>query len=81
MQLTPVQVESYAGYKADETPRRFLIEGRWMEIVEVIARWHQIESQPERPRSDYFKVRATDGRDYLLRHDQEADKWFLGRTW
>ena len=47
----------------------------------VIDRWYQIESQPEWPRANYFKVRATDGRDYLLKHDQEADEWFLGRSW
>jgi hypothetical protein len=81
MQLTPIQVESYAGHKADETPRRFLIGGQWMEVVEVIDRWYQIESQPEWPRANYFKVRATDGRDYLLKHDQETDEWFLGRSW
>src|SRR5258708_12777159 len=81
MQQTPIQVESYAGHKADETPRRFLIGGQWMEIVEVIDRWYQIESQPEWPRANYFKVRATDGRDYLLKHDQEADDWFLRRSW
>jgi hypothetical protein len=68
MQLTPIQVESYAGHKG-------------MEIVEVIDRRYQIESQPEWLRAHYFKVRATDGRDYLLKHDQEADEWFLGRSW
>ena len=81
MQLIPIQVVSYAGYEADETPRRFLIGGQWMEIVEVIDRWYQVESQPEWPRANYFKVRAANGRDYLLKHDQEADEWFLGRSW
>jgi hypothetical protein len=39
MQLDPIPVESYAGHKADETPRRFLIGSQWMEIVEVIDCW------------------------------------------
>jgi hypothetical protein len=36
------------------------------EILEVIDRWYQVESQPEWPRANYFKVRAKDGPDYLL---------------
>jgi hypothetical protein len=81
MQLTPIQVESYAGYKADETPRRFLAEDRWNEVEEVLDRWYQIESQPEWPQANYFKVRATDQHEYLLKHDQESDEWFLCRSW
>lgn len=41
----------------------------------------QMESQPEWPRADYFKVRGTNGHDYLLKHDLESDEWFLGKEW
>ena len=81
MLLIPIQVESYAGHKADETPRRFCWEEKWFEVAEVLDRWHQAAGNPEWPRSDYFKVRATDERDYLLKHDLEADEWFQGRRW
>lgn len=81
MQLIPIQVECYAGNKADETPRRFTSEGQTIEVEEVLDRWHQVESKPEWPRADYFKVRAADRREYLLKHDLESDQWFLGRKW
>lgn len=81
MILKPIQAECYAGVKADETPRRFLLEGRFLEVLEVLDRWHQVESKPEWPRADYFKVRAEDRHDYLLKHDLECDEWFLGRQW
>ena len=81
MNLTPIQVECYAGSKADETPRRFNLAGRAIEVGEVIDRWHQVQSQPEWPRADYFKVRGTDERNYLLKHDLESDEWFLGQQW
>lgn len=81
MKLIPIQVESYAGAKADETPRRFTWEGRTIEVGEVLDRWYQVESKPEWPRADYFKVRAVDEREYLLKHDLEADEWFLGQQW
>jgi hypothetical protein len=81
MRLTPIEVECYAGAKADETPRRFSFESRRIEVGEVLDRWYQIESKPEWPRADYFKVHSTNGREYLLKHDLETDEWFLGQQW
>lgn len=81
MHLIPIQVECYAGAKADETPRRFTLEESHVEIVEVLDRWYQVQSKPEWPRADYFKVRAADEREYLLKHDLESDEWFLGKSW
>jgi hypothetical protein len=80
MQL-PIQVECYAGHKADETPRRFLWQGEWVEVVEVLDRWYQVESRPEWPRADYFKVLGSNQGEYLLKHDLESDRWYLGRQW
>jgi hypothetical protein len=81
MRLLPIQVESYSGYKVDETPRRFCHGGEWLEVVAVVDRWHQAAGNPEWPRADYFKVLAADERQYLLKHDLESDEWFLGRRW
>ena len=81
MKLVPIQVECYAGGKADERPRLFTWQGRTIELGEVLDRWHQVESKPEWPRADYFKVRGGDGCDYLLKHDLESDDWFLGQRW
>jgi Domain of unknown function (DUF6504) len=81
MRLLPIQVECYAGAEADETPRRFQWEERVIEVAEVLDRWHQVESKAEWPRADYFKVRGTDEREYLLKHDRESDEWYLGQSW
>lgn len=81
MRLVPIKVSCYAGAKADETPRNFVLEERTIDVDEVLDRWFQVESKPEWPRADYFKVRASDKREYLLKHDLEADEWFLGMQW
>ena len=52
-----------------------------IEVGEVLDRWYQVESKPEWPRADYFKVQGEDGRDYLLEHDLESDEWWLGKSW
>ena len=79
MKLIPIQVECYAGAKAGETPRRFIREEMPIEVGEVLDRWYQVESKPEWPCADYFKVRGVDENEYLLKHDLESDEWFLAQ--
>jgi hypothetical protein len=81
VKLILIQVECYAGCKADETPRRFFLDNQWLEVEEVLDRWYQVESLPEWPRADYFKVRSADQRAYLLKHDLESDEWHLAKRW
>ena len=77
MTLRPIQVECYAGHRGDQTPRRFLQNDTWVEVEEVVDQWYQVENLPGWPRAEYFRVSDTDQRSYLLKHDQEADGWFL----
>ncbi len=65
-----IQVECYAGYRGEETPRRFQLSGVWLEVAEVVDRWLS-------PDHRYFKVRGDDGGAYILRHDTHADRWEL----
>jgi hypothetical protein len=63
-----VRVECYAGYRDEETPRRFFIGERKVEVVEVIDRWLAADHR-------YFKVAGDDGDRYVLRHDTAQDSW------
>lgn len=65
-----VRVECYAGYRGEETPRRFALGSRRVEVVEVIDRWLA-------PDHRYFKVRGDDGATYILRHDLDTLVWEL----
>lgn len=55
-----LQVECYAGRKADERPVGFSLEGRHYTVEDVLDRWYE-------PESIYFKLRADDGNVYILR--------------
>ena len=57
-----LQVECYAGYRGEETPRRFSIGTRSIEVLDVIDQWLE-------PDHRYFKVRGDDDGIYILRHD------------
>ncbi len=65
-----IEVESYSGYRADERPIRIVLSGRRYEVVEVEDRWYS-------PKAMYFRVVASDGNRYVLRHDEDADLWSL----
>jgi hypothetical protein len=63
-----VRVESYAGYRGEETPRRFFLGDRQVNVAAVLDRWFA-------PDHRYFKIRGDDGCLYILRHDSENDRW------
>ena len=65
-----LRVECYAGYRAEETPRRFYMDDRCVEISSVLDRW-------QTPEYRGFKVVGDDGRHYLLRYDMQRDYWEL----
>lgn len=65
-----VRMVSYSGFKADERPLRFVLNGREYEVREVEDRWYS-------PEAIYFRVVACDGNWYVLRHDEAADTWTL----
>ncbi|MBF8304967.1 MAG: hypothetical protein HW398_155, partial [Acidobacteria bacterium] len=59
-----------SGYKANERPRRFALDGRAYEVLEVLDQWYG-------PDSLYFKVRADDQNLYILRYRSQEDDWSL----
>jgi len=65
-----VAVECHAGHRGEETPRRFRLGERAVEIAEVIDRWLA-------PDHRYFKVRDAEGDIYILRHDVIGHQWEL----
>ena len=68
----PIYVDAYSGYRTNERPQRFTLDDDIYDITAVEDRWYQ-------PDAEYFKLRTTDGRVYLLRYDQQEDGWILSR--
>jgi hypothetical protein len=63
-----VKVECYAGHRGEESPRRFFLKEKAVEVSEILDRWLD-------PEHRYFKVRGDDEGIYILRHDMAADAW------
>lgn len=67
-----IEVECYAGYRGDETPRRFRLGERQIDIVEVVNGWLA-------PDHRYFKVKDILADLYTLREDVSSGRWELTR--
>jgi hypothetical protein len=65
-----LQVQCYAGRKADERPVKFQMGEREFLVEEILDQWYG-------PNEIFFKVRADDGNLYILRHNSSPDEWQL----
>ena len=65
-----MKVECYNGYRGKETPQRFFLGKRAIDVVEVLDRWIE-------PTHRYFKLRGNDGGIYILRYSTSEDAWEL----
>jgi hypothetical protein len=63
-----LNVETYSGYKADEYPLRFSVDGLRFEVISIEDRWYS-------PECSYFKVFADDGNTYILRKLSGNNQW------
>jgi len=65
-----IQVECYAGYRADQYPQRFTLGQRVIKVEAVIDQWRGVDYR-------YFKLRGDDGAIYILHHDEKGGRWAL----
>ncbi len=72
--MPAIKVECYAGYKADEKPISFTLDGNKLMVDKIIDQWRG-------PEFEYFKVLADDGKAYLLRHDEKNGEWALEKVY
>jgi len=63
-----ITVQCYAGHRGEEEPRSFDLGNGRIDVMEIIDRWLA-------PDHRYFKVRASDGAVYILRHDEADGEW------
>jgi len=68
LDTSEISVECYAGYRGEESPRRFFLGKRLVEVEQILDRWID-------PEYRYFKVKGSDGGIYILRHDTRRATW------
>ncbi|HLZ36076.1 MAG TPA: hypothetical protein VKP13_18890 [Nitrospira sp.] len=70
MGIPQLIVDAYAGYKGEETPRSFTLDGVKLGVVDVLDRWYS-------ETHSYFRVRASDDQRYVLRYNLDEEVWEL----
>lgn len=67
-----LEVDCYAGRKADERPVRFRLDGHEYMVEEVLDQWYG-------PRDVFYQVRTDDGNLYILRQQTSTPdrRWDL----
>jgi hypothetical protein len=65
-----LRVECEAGPQGEQTPRRFFMADKAVEIEDILDRWLA-------PEYNYFKVCDAAKDIYILRHDKLTHRWEL----
>ena len=65
-----LQVECYAGYRGEQTPRSICFGTKRIEVKTILDQWLS-------PDHRYFKIMDEDGSLYIIRHDVISQKWEL----
>ena len=68
-----VKVESYAGYKGEETPRAVVLDGKRFVIASILSRNRVLDSDSGRVR-EVWRCRREDGRTVIVER-LESGTW------
>ncbi len=71
-----ITVHSYSGFKQDEKPRAFELDGKRITVLSVKKTWQE-ESAKGRHRKTWFRVHAHNGLTYDIALDSGTGEWTL----
>lgn len=70
-----LEVVSYSGSREEEIPLRFLYQGQWWEVVEIVDRWLEGSRRAGGPVYRYYKVLSQSNRQFILRYNSRQQIW------
>ena len=77
MNFQEIEVESYSGYKINESPKSFFYNNKKHKIIEIIDRWYEGGVFTRSPILNYFKVKTEEEKIFILRYNELFDRWSL----
>lgn len=75
MKMYNIHVNSYSGYKADEKPLDFTLEGKKYSIKNVIHQTYEKNITGELRRT--YTVETDEGLIFKLCYEEIQDRWFI----
>jgi hypothetical protein len=70
-----IKVTAYAGYKGEECPRAFVVDGEEIIAIEIVNRWVE-EEEKSREQMRYFTIKGSDGSLHTLYYAPAFKEWF-----
>jgi hypothetical protein len=71
-----ISVTAYAGYRGEEEPRSFILDGRRIAVIRIAERWvEQAADSGDRRRC--FRVTGSDEHTHLLCCHTQTNDWYL----
>jgi hypothetical protein len=71
-----VLVTAYAGYRGEEEPRSFILDGRKIVVIRIVERWVE-QTADSGNRRRCFRVTGSDEHTHLLCCHEPANDWYL----
>ncbi len=69
-----VEVQAYAGYRGEESPRTFRLADRQIKVVRILKQWVE-ETRDSRERYRCFKVKGSDWREHVICYGEGKKEW------
>ncbi|MGA2516801.1 MAG: hypothetical protein ABSG44_09635 [Thermodesulfobacteriota bacterium] len=70
-----IKVIAYSGYRGEETPRTILLNGKRIEVVEILRQWVE-EKTDNRKTRRFYQIQGSDGNLYTIYYDEKSMQWF-----
>jgi hypothetical protein len=71
-----VRVIAYSSCRGEETPKKFFLHSKQIEVVEILGRWIE-EGSVNKATKRFFRVKGSEGPIYKIYCDNEGLEWFL----
>lgn len=72
----PITVQTQSGYKQNEQPRAFELDGKRFTVLAIKKTWKQ-ESGEGRRQKVFFRVHTHEGRSHDIAKDENSGEWTL----
>jgi len=79
MTYEKIEVQAYSGYRGEESPRAFFLDGKRIEVMKIIGEWIE-EKADSGLRFRCFKVRGGDWRIRVICYDEGKMEWLLRKS-
>ena len=70
-----IKVMTHSGYRGNEKPQAFFINGKEIFVAEILDRWIE-ENTYDKARKRFFIVKGNDAQKYKIYIDEKTLEWF-----